>query len=411
MEKIYMTLDCEFDEFGLVRELALILFDRNKLIRVLEIFISQSGASDIKFKENQNNYHINNPQPMAGCINEFLKGCEQTYPLNEIKFVGMSLEHDLKSLDKTINTPTNLNKLKQRTQLEVCGRGTLEIKADNFNITKAQIKHLISNLASPLHTRFYKFHTALYDALVTGYVYLKVMGIPDAMELDSRLKKCTHTYYKNYHNDLYDNLMQKKNNPKKIMDSEPVKIPRNFPEVRFRVQKNLSNVFDIAVREIFFFHLTKFKYEPSIKRVNSLKESIMKEMYLLKIEVAKYDTTPQITDPYNPSLVQAARALMENKITIEEFVDFSIYMQQYNLPVGMGTYYRVYNEKKEVYVRTLSENTAKKMLGKLPYATIWQFRNKSIPHCNIEILPEPSNQLTATTSPAAANNNFFDNEF
>ncbi|OON96677.1 MAG: hypothetical protein ATN31_09345 [Candidatus Epulonipiscioides saccharophilum] len=388
MEKIYMTLDCEFDEFGLVRELAFILFDKNKIVRVLEIFISKSGSIDIKFKENQNNYHINSPAPIAGCINEFLKSCEQDYPLSEIKFVGMSLEHDLKSLEKTIKTPTNLHKLKQRTQLEVCGRGTLEIKADNFNITKAQIKHLISNLASPLHTRFYKFHTALYDALVTGYVYLKVMGITDPMELDSRLKKCTHTYYKNYHNDLYEGVLQKKNSPKKSLSTEPVKIPKNFPEVRFRVQKNLSNVFDIAVREIFFFHLTKFKYEPSIKRVNSLKESIMKEMYLTKMEVAKYDTTPAITDPYNPSLVQAARALMEQKITIDEFVDFAIYMQQYNLPTGIGTYYRVYNEKKEVYVRTLKENTAKKMLSKLPYATIWQFRNKSVPLCNIEVLPD-----------------------
>ncbi|ONI45190.1 hypothetical protein AN642_01760 [Epulopiscium sp. SCG-B10WGA-EpuloA2] len=388
MEKIYMTLDCEFDEFGLVRELALILFEKNQILRVLEIFISKSGDYDINFKENQNNYHINSPLHMATCINDFLKCCAKDYPLNEIKFVGMSLEHDLKSLDKTIKIQTDLNKLKQRTQLEVCGRGTLEVKATNFNITKLQMRQLITNLTSPLHTKFYKFHTALYDALVTGYVYLKVTGITQSLELAPRLTKCTHTYFKNYHNDLYEYIIEKKNNPKKNINSSIVKIPKNFPEVRFRVQKNLSNVFDIAVREIFFFNLTKFKYEPSIKRINALKEMIMKDMYLTKMEVAQYDTTPQITDPYNPSLIQAARALMEKKITTEEFIDFAIYMQQYNLPLGMGTYYHVYNEKKEVYVRTLSEESAKKMLSKLPYATIWQFKNKTIPNCNIEILSE-----------------------
>ncbi len=380
---IYLTLDCEFNDKGLVRELALLLFKDNQIVRILEVLISTSGNSEVNYNHLQNNYHINNYKNLNICINGFLETCVVYAPLHQIKIVGMSLEHDLKSILKTTNKKSLLSTMTQKTQLEMCGRGTLEVKANNNNITAHQIKRILEYITP--HKQQYKYHTALYDAIVTGYVYLKVMDDKNYMKVHQRFKKCTHTYFSAYYDELYEATLNKRTKPK----SEPTKlarVPKNFPEMRYRVQKNISNVFDVVARDIFYFQLSKLRYEPSVRKVNVLKENIMKDVYIAKCEIISYDTHPLITDPYNPALVHAGKLLVYKKITPEDFVDFAIYMQQYNLPKDKGTYYKVSNHKKEIYIRCLQETTAKRFLNKLPYATIEHFLRKDVPECNIEII-------------------------
>ncbi|OON90932.1 MAG: hypothetical protein ATN34_01095 [Epulopiscium sp. Nele67-Bin002] len=378
---MYITLDCEFNEKGLVREVALLLFKDNQILRLLEVLISKTGSDEVDYNPSQNNYHIRNPDLLTVCINEFLESCTEFAPLSDIKIVGMSLDNDLKCITKTTKQKTNLSQMAHYTQLEMCGRGTLEAKALNNNITKTQTKRVIELLTSARHKKFYKYHTALYDAIVTGYVYLRIIGDEQHITVHPRFKSCNHSYFEEYHQELH----QAKNKPKiKHHPSPGAKVPKNFPEMRYRLQRNISSVFDVVARDIFYHQLTRLRYEPSIKRINFIKENIMKDVYVAKCSILQYDTQPSITDPYNFPLVHAGRMLAEKKISPEDFIDFAIYMQQYNLPKHMGTYYKVYNSRKEIYVRCLQSATAKKLLTKLPYATVEQFLRKEIPECYIE---------------------------
>ncbi|OON96159.1 MAG: hypothetical protein ATN36_06305 [Epulopiscium sp. Nele67-Bin005] len=386
---LYFTLDCEFNDQGFVRELAILLYKENQIVRVLEVVISPSGAQNITYSHQQNNYHLCNTNQINTCINGFLESCKMYAPLSSIKIVGMSLEHDLKSLLKTTKKKSLLNTMPLKTQLEMCGRGTLETKATNYNIPPTQIEQLILRLTSEKHVPHYKYHTALYDAIVTGYVYLRVMGNNHLMGIHSRFKKCTHTYFDKYYSDLKEAQLKKRQTKLKSQgqtSSTTPKIPKHFPEIRYRVQKNISNVFDVVARELFYHKIARLRFEPHISKINHLKEGIMKDLYVAKSAVIPYDTTPSVTDPYNVSLVHAGILLVEQKISVENFIDFAIYMQQYNLPKDKGTYYRVWNNKKEIYVRCLEASTAKKLLTKYPYATIEQFLRKEVPKCSIEAL-------------------------
>ncbi len=383
---MYLSLDCEFTEQGLVREFAMVLFKNNEILKVLEVYITKSGGDAVPYNPLQNNYHINDATHLNIYINGFLDTCAELTPLSQIKIVGMSLDHDLKSIFKTTNKQSKLNKLTKKTQLEMCGRGTLETKATNYNISKSQMRRLMENLTTPKHR--YKYHTALYDAVVTGYVYLKVTNDDDSLTVHPDLKNNTHTYFTAYHNELHEAYLAKRNRAKVPVQKEAgvQKVPKNFPEIRYRVQKNISNVFDIVARQMFYHQLCRLRYEPSIRKVNAIKENIMREVYLAKVSVMPYDTMPLITDPYNPSIVNAGVQLVLKKISTDDFIDFAIYMQQYNLPRDKGTYYRVWNNKKEIYVRCLQTSTAKKLLTKLPYATIDHFLRKEIPECYIETI-------------------------
>ncbi len=137
---------------------------------------------------------------------------------------------------------------------------------------------------------------------------------------------------------------------------------------------------------MFYQQISRMRYEPTLRRINILKKEIMEQIYPVKCEVAKYDTKNMLTDPYNTSLVRAGVLLVKQQITLENFVDFAIYMQQYNLPTHQGTYYKVWNEKKELFVRCLQEETAKKLLTKRPYCTIDQFLRKEIIECQCEVI-------------------------
>lgn len=382
----YLTVDCEFTEEGLVRELALLFYKQHQIVRALEVLISPSGADQVTYHHQQVNYHIASPALLNTCINSFLESCLVYAPLETMRLVGMSLEHDLKSLLNTTQKKSLLNTISQKTQLEMCGRGTLEDKAKHHQLSDLQLTRIINKLVTPSHTRYYKYHTALYDAVVTGYVYLRVTGDTGLMGVHDRFKKCAHTYFKAYYDDLLALAQSKKIALKtQPTPSQPVnKIPKNFPELRYRPQKNISNVFDIVARELFYQQLNKLYYEPSLKKIDEIKAGIMQQIYPVRQAVAVYDTNRPLTDPYNTSLVRAGILLVYKKITIEDFIDFAIYMQQYNLSSSKGTYYKVWNNKKELYIRCLQPSTAKKLLFKRPYCTIEQFMRKKMPECFIE---------------------------
>lgn len=382
---IYLTIDCEFTEEGLVRELVLLLYKNNQIVRALEVLISPSGAENIHYNHQQINYHLANPKPLTACINSFMESCFIYAPIDSIKLVGMSLEHDLKSLLNTTKKKSLLNAISQKTQLEMCGRGTLENKAQSHQVSPTQITRIIDKLVTPKHRPYYKYHTALYDAIVTGYVYLRVTGHTGLMGVHDRFKKCTHTYFKSYYEDL-SKLSNNKKQTVKTLSPAPNKVPKNFPEIRYRVQKKISNVFDIVAREMFYQQLTRLHYEPSLKKIDQLKVSIMQQIHPVKLAVAAYDTPKPVTDPYNTSLVHAGILLVNKKIKIEDFIDFAIYMQQYNLPKDKGTYYKVWDSKKEIFVRCLQISTAKKLLYKRPYCTMEQFLRKKPAECFIETL-------------------------
>ncbi|OOB76896.1 MAG: hypothetical protein BEN19_03500 [Epulopiscium sp. Nuni2H_MBin003] len=374
---MYITIDAEFYKNGNIRELSILLFKHGLILKVLEIYISTSGEKEVIYNPQQINYHLQNAQSLKLLIDAFL----EPIPIKEIKIVGMSLDHDISSINKTINGVTQLNQIVQKTQLEICGRGTLEVKATNLNITNYQIKKVISQIARE-NIRHYKYHTSLFDAVATGYVYQKIVGNEQPLKLHTDLKKANHTYYGNYYNDIKEQKLQSKAVPAPEVDT----LPKNFKEIRFRVQKNLSDTFDILMRDIFYDQYKKLRYEPSIKKITAIKSQIIQEVYPIKKSIQPYDTVTKITDPYNKSLLYAAQMLVNKKITVEVFVDYAIYIQQYNLPADMGTYFRVTNQTKEIYVRCLEENTAKKMITKLPYSTIWQFVNKPLPKCNVDIV-------------------------
>ncbi len=200
---IYLTLDCEFNDKGLVRELAMLLFKDNQLVRLMEVILSPTGDSQVTYNHLQNNYHVNDPILLNTCINGFLETCIVYSPISQIKLVGMSLEHDLKSILKTTHKKSLLANITRKTQLEICGRGTLEEKAINNNISSSQIRKVFEQITTPKHKQFYKYHTALYDAVVTAYVYIRVIEDGTYLKVHPRFKKCTHTYYSNYHNELY----------------------------------------------------------------------------------------------------------------------------------------------------------------------------------------------------------------
>ncbi len=378
---MYMTIDCEFDDRTFVREVALLLFKENQIVKMLEILISKTGADEVHYSPQQTNYHIRKPELLVPCINDFLDSCAEYGPLADIKIVGMSLENDIKCLNKTARKKTHLSQMTQYTQLEMCGRGTLETKAINNNITKNQTRRVLDLITTPQHKNFYKYHTALFDAIVTGYVYLRVIGDEQVITVHPKLKACNHTYFEAYHQER--KIEKAKPKPKVVAPLVP-KVPKNFPEMRYRLQRNISSVFDVVARDIFYHQLSRLRYEPGIRRINHIKETIMKDVYVAKCSILPYDTQPSITDPYNFPLVHAGRMLTEKKISPEDFIDFAIYMQQYNLPKELGSYYKVYNQKREIYVRCLQSATAKKLLTKLPYATVDQFLKKDIPECFIE---------------------------
>ncbi len=387
---LYFTIDCEFTEEGLVRELVILLYKEHQVVRALEVFLSPSGSKKLTYHHQQINYHVGTPKLLNLCIDYFLKSCLIYGPLSDMKLVGMSLEHDLKSILNTTKAKSMLRQIPQKTQLEMCGRGTLETKAQNHKLSPNQIGIVLSKLVTPEHAGMYRYHTALYDAIVTGYVYLRVTGHKDHMGVHNRFKKCTHTHFDAYYKDMAQISASKK---KLAKQSTPVvtqkalpKTPKNFPELRYRVQKKLSNVLDIVAREMFHEQLMKLHYEPTLKKIEQIKTPIMEALYPVKQAVAAYDTPKQVTDPYNHSLVQAGVLLVKQKITLEDFIDFAIYMQQYNLPSNKGTYYKVSDNKKEIYVRCLQESTAKKLLYKKPYATIDQFLRKKPDDCRLEIL-------------------------
>lgn len=386
---IYLTIDCEFTEEGLVRELVLLLYKNNQIVRAMEVMLSASGTHTAAYHSQQINYHIANPHLLNTYINAFLESCLIYGSLDSMKLVGMSLEHDLKSILNTTKRKSLLNNITQKTQLEMCGRGTLENKAHTHKVSSIQIARILDKLVTPQHRPYYKYHTALYDAIVTGYVYLRVTGDTGNMGVHNRFKKCTHTLFNAYYKDLANVATQKKKVSKITPPSTQVdssRIPRNFPELRYRVQKNLSNVFDIVAREMFHHQLTKLHYEPSLKKIDQIKAPIIEQIHPVKLAVSAYDTPKQVTDPYNHSLIHAGVLLVHDKITLEDFVDFAIYMQQYNLPQNKGTYYKVWDTKKEIYVRCLNESTAKKLLYKRPYCTIEQFLRKKPAECYIELL-------------------------
>lgn len=395
-QNIFLALDCEFTETGLVRELSILLFNHNRIVRALEVFISPSGEKTIKYNPQQINYHIASVNQLNASIDAFLKNCLSYCPLKDMKLVGMSIDSDLAAILKTTNAPSLLNTIGKKTQLEICERGTLEVKAQRAHITRKQIQTVLSKLMPHNHTLNYRYHTALYDTIVTGYVYFRLthtgfLGVHD------RFKKCTHTYFNQY----YDDMNQKnkslptsikkkkgKDQPAHIGVTVTRKVPRNFPSLNYKVQKNISTVFDIVPRQIWYEKTSKMYYEPSIKKGYSIKEGIMKEVFEVKCEVEQYDTGILCTDPYNIYLVQAGVRLVEKKVSIEDFIDYAIYMQQYNLPNGKGSYFKVWDETtgKELFIRCLKESTAKKLLAKKPYCTIEQFLRKRIPICNIEKL-------------------------
>ena len=390
----YLVIDCEFTEQGLVRELVLLLYKNNQLVRALEVFISASGEKEVKYSPQQVNYHLADASHLNYCINSFLNSCRAYAPIKELKIVGMSLEHDMKSILNTTNQRSLLNSITQKTQLEICGRGTLEEKAKGYHITQMQITHILNKLVTPEHSGEYRYHTALYDAVVTAYVYWRVMGEIGMMGVHNRFKKCTHTYMERYYKDISKDTKAKKRDVKKkaekklpkVTSEASPKISKNFPEIRYRVQKNISNVFDIVAREIFYQQISRLRYEPTLKRISIIKKEIMEQIYPVKCQVATYDTKNLLTDPYNPSLVRAGILLVKRQISLEDFIDFAIYMQQYNLPSHQGTYYKVWNQKKELFVRCLQEETAKKLLAKRPYCTIEQFLRKEIIECECVIM-------------------------
>lgn len=384
LPNIYLTLDCEFTEEGLVRELVLLLFKDNHIVRALEVFISPSGSSRLTYHPKQINYHLDSPHHLNRCINSFLDTCKVYAPLEAIRVVGMSLEHDLKSLLKTTHTPSLLSKMPQKTQLELCGRGTLETKANQYNLSRTHMQRILDKIVTKEHSHLYKYHTALYDAIATGYVYLQVQHFKGHMGVHNRFKTCTHTMFKGYYQDTSPANKKDVTVPKDSHTPALTHVPKNFPELRYKVQKNISNVFDIVPRELFYRQFSKFRYEPSLKKVALLKEDIMKNVYHTKALIRTYDSGERITDPYNNALVHAGILLVEKKITVEDFIDFAIYMQQYNLPKNKGTYYKVWNNKKEIFVRCLQPSTAKKFLTKRPYCTIEHFLKKEIPNCYIE---------------------------
>lgn len=383
---IYLTLDCEFTDQGLVRELVLLLYKNQQIVRALEVFISPSGTNFVRYNTQQLNYHLSNPKLLNICIDRFLKSCVAYTELENIRIVGMGLEGDMKALLKTTGKPSLLNTLFQKTQLEMCGRGTLETKSKTHGISDAQIKKVLAKLVTINHVRKYKYHTALYDAVATGYVYLRVTGQTDLMSVHSRFKHCTHTYFEGYYEDT-SSQTRKENTPSIPEKSDTKKeAPKSFPDLHYKVQKNISNVFDIVPRHIFYKQFSILKYEPSIKRSYDMKAVIMKDVHVAKEAVRAYDTNQYITDPYNITLVHAGELLVLKKITPEEFIDFAIYMQQYNLPKNKGTYFKVWNQKKELFVRCLNPSTAKKLLSKRAYCTMEQFLRKEVPDCHIEIL-------------------------
>ncbi|MGL4362939.1 MAG: hypothetical protein ACRCSG_06730 [Cellulosilyticaceae bacterium] len=392
---IYLTIDCEFTEEGFVRELALLLFKDHQIVRALEVLISPSGDAEFVYHQHQINYHLANASHLTTAINCFLTSCSVYSTLSNIKLVGMSLEHDMKSILNTTKEKSMLYKIPQKTQLEMCGRGTLENKAKNHALTTLQIGRILEKLVSPSQLKNYKYHTALYDAIVTGYVYLRVIGFRGLMGVHTRFKKCQHTNFPSYHKDLSDLSLSKKELAKaKALVTKnstpnsitPTRIPKNFPEIRYKVQKNISNVFDIVAREMFYRQIRRLYFEPSHKKIDFYKQSIIAKVHPVKQRITSYDTNTHLTDPYNLSLVEAGIYLVEEKITIEQFIDFSIYMQQYNLPKTKGTYYKVSNTKRELFVRCLSQETAKKLLFKSPYCTIDQFLRKKSPECSVEII-------------------------
>lgn len=392
---IYLTIDCEFTEEGYVRELVLLLYKNIQIVRALEVLISPSGAESVSYNPQQMNYHLASPIHLSACINGFLESCLSYAPLESIKIVGMSLEHDLKSILNTTKETSLLNTMHQKTQLEMCGRGTLEIKAKNYQISNHQINRVIEQLTTPKHSHYYKYHTALYDAVVTGYVYLRVVGYTGLMIVHDRFKKSQHTHFKFYYRDLVQIASNKRQSAKNIaaldksmpqnMDT-PSKVPKNFPEIRYRAQKNISNVFDIVAREMFYIQLSKLRYEPSLGKIDIIKTEILQEVHPVRLDIALYDTHRPLTDPYNTSLVHAGILLVHKKISVEDFIDFAIYMQQYNLPNDKGIYYKVWNAKKEIFVRCLQASTAKKLLYKRPYCTIEQFLHKDAQGCSIEAI-------------------------
>lgn len=382
-KEIFLAVDCEFTKNGKVRELTLLLFKNNRLLRVLEIYISKSGVEKAIYDVNKANYHIKNYANIKTLVNSFLTSCRSICPLEKIRLVGIGVSQDIKLVHKTAGKNTLLNSITSTTDLELCGRGRLQDKVEDHKITDHQITQVIAEIVGTKHATKYTYHTSMYDAVAAAYVYCRLVDVHNLIVVSTECKSLSYTYFNEYFCDL-----QKAKQPQKPLQriSDTPRIPKNFPEVRYKPQKTISNVFDIVPRHLFFEEYSKYTREPSVAEINAVKHQIIKKCYLIKQQLKEFDHEAMRTDPYNIPLVEAGVWLAKEKISIETFIDFAIYIQQYNLPDTKGTYYRVGSRKKEIYLRCLNPLTAKKMFNKKPYCTIDQFIKKPIPVCRLEIV-------------------------
>lgn len=384
-KETFLAIDCEFNSDGTVREMALLLFQNNSLVRGLEVFISKSGQSSCKYSTSQFNYHINNPKCLNELIEEFFSACTQYADLENVHLVGVSLLSDIQSISKTTGQHSLFSAFTSMTDLEKCGRGTLQDKIFDYNVSSKTRNDFLHKLIGARNGSRYYFHTALYDAVCTAYVYRRLVSPGALLNVDETLQACSHVFFKEYRKDIADTKRERYNSGASNKPQETGVI-KNFPNINYKVQKGISNVFDIVPRELFYREYSKFNHEPSAEEITDIKIKIANHCNQIRKKLKAYDKGKFRTNPYNIALVEAGIYLAESKISIETFIDFAIYIQQYNLPENRGKYYKVSNSSKELYVRCFSEITARKMFTKRPFCTIEQFLAKKPPRCKVEII-------------------------
>lgn len=381
----FLTIDCEFSQSTTVRELALLLFKGKELIAALEVLVSPSGASSSTYTSNQINYHVSTPASLASLTNDFLSHCETFSPLSSVSLVGVSLEQDIRILHKESTRPTRLIELGKIVDLQLCGKGTLKNKTEDNDLSEKKLRNLLRSFCSRESLFYYRFHTALFDAFATGYVFMRLIDPLIDISVSKELNASRHIFFKAYRSDLTKEKQQKKRAEK----NNSLYIPKNFPPMNYKLQKSVSSVFDVVPRHLFHEYYAQSKQEMSAWEAQKEKIKIAQQCHLIKQKLKAFNGESKRTDPYNICLIEAGVALAKGNISIDTFIDFAIYIQQYNLPTHLGTYYKVSNNHREIFVRCLDSDTAKKMFFKKTFCTIHQFLNKKVPNVKIDVLQFP----------------------
>lgn len=384
-KKYYVSLDCEYDKYRDIRELSMVCFNEYEILNFIEIVISKNGLPIYIYNKHYSSCHLKNRADLKMIINGFISNCKQEYGYN-INLVGVGVWGDLKSINQSLQSKTLLDEIKSISDLSYGDSGTLFDKAVRCKIYNKDVVELLNRMTNGNGEKYY-YHNSLYDALVSGLVYLynnsknKDIFSVATLKINNWIKAKKFYYIKKTKSSSYKSFIYKSKRMLTVDDSEEEeRISLNLPKVSYKPRTTISHAMDIVARYMLNKELIKYPYEQNASITKQKTAEIMVQINPIINALRKFDDVDnKITNPYNFRLLEAGVALVEKKITLNQYIDFAIYIQQYVLNDSLGNFYKVISEdhSKEIFVRCISESTARKCLYKKNYCSINQFLHKN----------------------------------